>query len=422
MPGLRTGTRAMTVTQVSLNNFRNYSTVQVALNAGKTILLGENAQGKSNFLEAIEIASNARSSRATHDSDLILWGQDYMSLELSFLRQGEAETVSMRIASQPGRALLSRQVKVNGVSYGQSKALLGHLVAVSFQSQDLNLLRGGPKSRRDWIDQVILRLRPAFHDVVSSYQKVIAQRNRLLKNLCERGRLTVSDQEQLLVWDKQLARFGARIIRERLNLIAELLPVAQQHQSFLSGRKELLQADYFFKAPEPRQDQHGEPAEYGEDIPTDQSSQQPQSVNDLLQAEEAEVALMLLRLLKERRGEELARKQSLIGPHRDDIVLRLNNASAVSFASQGQQRSLVLSLKLAELERLTEALDETPVLILDDVMAELDASRQRLLLSVVGSAAQTLITTTHLSGFDSSWLEDATIYQVASGAISPVSQ
>lgn len=400
----------MQVKQVNLTNFRNYSNCSVALPPGKTVLIGENAQGKSNFLEAIEVVSQGNSSRAAHDTDMINWNENHFLIDLAFERAGCPESLSYQLTrkmpAKPGTRASERRIKVNGVTHGQIKYLLGHLVTVSFQTQDLNLLRGGPKYRRDWIDGMIVRLRPAFADVLSSYQKVVTQRNRLLKNLAERGRVSVTDQDELLAWDKQLARFAAAIIKARVRLIAELLPRAADKQSHLSGAKEVLDAAYLFRASE---------RAAGDDFESDCGSHTP--LAHLLEADGGTLTTTILSLTRERRGEEIARKQTLVGPHRDDIIFRLNNSSAVDFASQGQQRSLVLSLKLAELARLQEAADESPVLLLDDVMAELDAGRQGLLMSAVANASQTLITTTHLSGFAPEWLEDATIYSVSTGTV-----
>lgn len=416
--GIKTALNVMQIRQVTLSNFRNYRQVSVPVGSGKTILIGENAQGKSNFLEAVELVSTGRSARASQDSDLIRWGASSLSVAVAFERMGTGESVEYRIIRQTnpkaGQRLLSRQILVNGVSYGSVKSLMGNLVTVSFQVDDLNLLRGGPKYRRDWIDGVILRIRPTFLDVLSSYAKVISQRNRLLKNIFESKRVTVTDQDQLLAWDKQLARFGSQIIKERMRVLSELLPRAQENQSHLSGRRESLKADYYFKAPESKEEE----SDIGDTVVP--VAAPASSMTSLLAADENEIAHTLMRLLKERRREEIARKQSLIGPHRDDISLALNDSSAVTFASQGQQRSLVLSLKLAELERLTESCGESPVLLLDDVMAELDAGRQRLLMSAVGDNTQTIITTTHLAGFEPTWLEGATIYRVATGTIEKV--
>src|SRR5262249_2454203 len=164
-------------------------------------------------------------------------------------------SLALRHASrhkQTGRAL-EKQIKINGVVQGSAKSLLGRLVTVSFKSDDLNLLRLGPKCRRDWINEVAVRLRPAYQEMISNFQKVVVQRNRLLKSLFERHRVTVSDQDQLLAWDKQLARYGAQIIKQRLQVLSELVPLATGHQKHLSAGRELLAADYLFRMPEARE-------------------------------------------------------------------------------------------------------------------------------------------------------------------------
>jgi len=415
----------MQVKQVSLTNFRNYPRIRVGLALGKSILIGENAQGKSNFLEAIELAGAGRSARTSHDQELIRWGADHMRLEVVFERQGVDESVAI-LLQQPGTRgsrSLNKQVLVNGVSQSSVRSLLGRLVTVSFKSQDLNLLRGGPKFRREWIDSVVLRLRPAFQEILSSYQKVIGQRNRLLKHLFEKGRITVSDQDQLLAWDRQLGRFGSQIIKERLKVLTELLPAAQTHQNHLSGQREALEADYLFRAPDPQESEEnagGPEPDANEGLQS--HSSESMSAEKLCRAEEKEVAQLLVKLLKERRAEEIGRRQSIIGPHRDDINFRLNNVSAATYASQGQQRSLVLSIKLAELARITDELQEAPILLLDDVLAELDASRQALIMSAVHSDTQTIITTTHLAGFQPEWLAEATIFSVQGGSLCELKQ
>ncbi|SRR5579875_1036878 len=407
---------AIEIKLVRLRNFRNYGAAAVPVGAGKTILIGENAQGKSNFLEAIEVAGSGRSRRAAQDADLIAWGEKQMSVEVSFRRLGEDEQVFFAISRQPGASRVGgRQVKVNGVSHSSARALIGHLVTVGFASQDLNLIRGGPAYRREWMDGIILRLRPSFHDVLSSYAKVVVQRNRLLKTLYEKGRVAVADQDQLLVWDRQLARFGSQIVKARVRLLTELLPGAREFQSHLSGQKERLEADYVFRSLEGREE-----SEDGQLLVAEPTGRDCLAAESLSRYQEEEIAGLLSRMLKERRGEEIARRQTLVGPHRDDVSLRLNGVSAVTFASQGQQRSLVLALKVAELRRLTAAAGESPVLLLDDVLAELDCGRQRLLMSAFSPQAQTIITTTHLAGFEPEWLEDATIYSVARGEVEAV--
>jgi DNA replication and repair protein RecF len=223
--------------------------------------------------------------------------------------------------------------------------------------------------------------------------------------------VSVSDQDQLKVWDLQLAKFGATIIRQRLDLLAELLPKAERFQEHISGRREKLSAEYLFSARE----SEGGRSEQGEG--EGEGDEAPIPIDQLGRSDEGAIAQSILRILRQKRAEEIARKQTVVGPHRDDITFSLNGTSAVDFASQGQQRSLVLALKLAELEQVTEVLSEPPVLLLDDVLAELDLNRQGLLMSLVNDNMQTLITTTHVDGFKPEWLEGALFLQVKDGAI-----
>jgi DNA replication and repair protein RecF len=408
----------MHIHSIHLKNFRNYQEQVLELQPGKTILIGENAQGKSNLLEAIEVASLGKSSRTGNDQDLIAWQQAKMIIEVAYEKGGFAETVGVSLAKPTAGkgARLERKIHVNGVAQNSVRGLLGRLVCVSFTTEDLNLLRGGPSYRRNWIDDIICRIRPIYHEDLSAYQKVVTQRNKLLKTLFEKGKITVTDQDELLAWDKQLARFGAKIIKERLKLLQDILPIAEGFQRHLSGQKEALQADYVFQAA--KQAGASDPDD-AEDSAESAQEDQPKSVSvsTLAKAEPAEVASILLTLLKQKRSAEIGRKQTLLGPHRDDITFSLNNAQASAFASQGQQRSLVLSFKLAELTLLSQALDEPPVLLLDDVLAELDLVRQGLLMSAVKQDLQTIITTTHLSKFEPEWLAGAKVFQVNQGQI-----
>lgn len=399
----------MRVHKVTVKNFRNYQHAAVDLSAGRNILIGENAQGKTNFLEAIEIASRGKSSRAQSELDLIRQGESAMLVEVQFEARGVSETVglSLRSGNTTCTRSLEKQYHVNGLTQSTARSVKGRLVTVGFKSEDLYLLRGGPKYRRDWIDSILSTLRPTFDKAASKYQKVVTQRNRLLKTLFEKGRLTVTDQDELKVWDTQLAQLGAWIIKQRLQLLARLLPEAEKFQEHISGKRERLTATYTFTIEESEEQ--------------DESEDDGQSIaivsGAAVEASEEAIASALLRRLRQRRAEEIARKQTLAGPHRDDINFCLNATSAVDFASQGQQRSLVLSLKLAELEEVRALLDEPPVLLLDDVLAELDLLRQGLLMSLINEDMQTIITTTHLDGFQPAWLHGALILKVSDGAV-----
>lgn len=399
----------MRVKKVELTNFRNYENSAANLCATRNILLGENAQGKTNLLEAIELIATGKSSRAQTDLDLIRKGADFMRMEITFESRGAQEQVAVTIqpAAADKRRSIEKKVSINGLTQSSMRGVRGRLVVVSFKSQDLYLLRGGPKYRREWIDTILETLRPSFRELSSKCEKIITQRNRLLKAFFEKGGMSATDHDELKVWDIQLAKAGARIVRQRLELMAELLPKAERFQEHISGRKEQLTAEYMFSA---RETENSATLDEG-------PSQLTLPLHQIDRDEEIEIAKSIMRMLRDRRPEELARKQTLVGPHRDDITFALNSSNAVDFASQGQQRSLVLSLKLAELERVAEELSEPPILLLDDVLAELDLNRQGLLMSLVDDNMQTLITTTHVDGFKPEWLEGAQFIDVIEGRL-----
>lgn len=405
----------MRVKTVSLKNFRNYETARAELCPGRNIIIGDNAQGKTNFLEAIELIARGGTPRATRDSELIRRGQERMQLDIAFESRGFDETIALTIAHtgtlKGGLKSTERQVKINGLSQS-ARTMKRMLVCVCFKSHDLNLLRGGPSYRRDWLDDMLTTIKPAAADALNRYAKVVIQRNRLLKNIGERGKMTVTDQDELRVWDAQLTKLGAHIIKNRVALLNQLLPTAEDYQEHISGNRESLSASYHFKVSSERND--SSPGDNGDEEPGEGASLQ-----DLNQATEEEIAARIMRELKQRRAEEIARKQSVVGPHRDDVMFMLDSVSATSFASQGQQRSLVLSFKLAELSCVTEVLEEPPILLLDDVLAELDLKRQAQLMSLVDGSMQTIITTTDVDGFRKEWLDSAAFFNVEAGKMAP---
>lgn len=418
----------MRITKIGLENFRNYETALLEPHAFGNIILGENAQGKSNLLEAIEYAATGKAYRAAKDFELVRHGADNMCLEISFEAEGMIETISVSLKSKTGKlypnavtASLQREIKVNGVKQS-STAVLKHgrrLIVVSFKSQDMSIVRGGPAFRRDWIDVLLCNLRAAAAGRLQQYQKIVAQRNRLLKTISESGRLSPTDRDQLKTWDIQVAKAGAEIIKERLNLMTELIPLAEKHHERISGKREKLSSQYIFKNKSSRDGAYN-PAEDEEGEDCLREKMKSFNIDDLKNAETKDIAKIIYLMLKDIRSEEIARKQTLIGPHRDDISFNLDGKSALNFGSQGQQRSLVLSLKLAELESVRAALNEQPVLLLDDVLAELDLLRQEVLMEMVGSGMQTFVTTTHLSSFKPEWLADCQFFNVENGCLSAV--
>jgi DNA replication and repair protein RecF len=407
----------MQVKSIHLQDFRNYKNASIDFQAGKNIVIGDNAQGKTNLLEAVDLMAGGRSSRASEDRELVCWGARRCRLELVYAARNYDQAKlsldwSLKEPASPGSTgRCQKLIKVNGVLQESARGLLGRLVTVSFSADDMKILRGGPKFRRDWLDGIAVRLKPSFHDSTTSYARSVSQRNKLLKTLAEKGKLTVSDQDELQVWDRQLARFGTLIIKMRLAVLALLLPEAERHQSTLSGASETLTIDYDFRAQEQAGDLNSVDEEAAGEV------RAIKSMSELQSMENNELANFLLKLMKELRWLELRRRQSLVGPHRDNLIFKLNGASAVSFASQGQQRSLVLSLKLAELARVEEHIGETPVLLLDDVLSELDEKRAELLLSAVSAEMQTIMSTTHLTAINQNWLADARVLSVHAGAL-----
>jgi len=396
----------MRVSRVTVKNFRNYKDASLDLSDGRNILIGENAQGKTNLLEAIELIACGRSDRATNDRELILRGQSQALIEVSYCSAGYSETASL-ILTMGER--MSRKAKINGVSQPAGKKFAARLTTVSFKASDLNLLRGGPKFRRDWLDQLVFKLKNSHYEITARYDKVVQQRNRLLKTFFEKGRLTVSDLDELRVWDRQLAQYGSQIVKHRVHVLSLALPLAEEYQSKISGSREKLSAQYMFKQIELDSESQSEPGEFQETTI---------GISELLPMSLEEVAQIILAQLRSRRADEIARRQSLSGPHRDDISFALNDFVASTYASQGQQRSLVLALKLAELKLVSDRLEEPPLLLLDDVLAELDLGRQGMLMQMVERGMQTLITTTHLDGFRPEWLNGAKVVDVKAGQIS----
>ncbi len=416
----------MRITKIVLENFRNYETALLEPHAFGNIVLGENAQGKSNLLEAIEYAATGKAYRAAKDFELVRHSADQMKLEIGFEAEGMIESIAISLKSKTGNlypnavtASLQREIKVNGVKQSSTAALKRRLIVVSFKSQDLNIVRGGPAFRRDWIDILLCNLRASTTGRLQQYQKIVAQRNRLLKTISESGRFAPSDRDQLKTWDIQVAKAGAEIIKERLNLMTELIPLAEKHHERISGKREKLSSEYVFKSKSGR-DGSNNPDQNDEDEDSLREKMKSFDIDDLKNAETKDIAKIIYLMLKDIRGEEIARKQTLIGPHRDDISFHLDGKSAMNFGSQGQQRSLVLSLKLAELEAVRAALNEQPILLLDDVLAELDLLRQEVLMEMVGTGMQTFVTTTHLSSFKPEWLADSQFFNVENGCLSAV--
>ena len=376
----------MYLKSLHLKQFRNYHNQQVEFLAPKTILVGDNAQGKSNLLEAVELLATLRSHRALRDRDLVLDGEPLGQVEAVLERNSVPVDLTLTLRSN-GR----RTVQLNGETLRRQLDFLGVLNAVQFSSLDLELVRGSPGERRNWLDVLLTQLEPVYAYILQQYNTVLRQRNALLKQgealAAERsGDLDGRDLTQLAVWDAQLAAIGARVIRRRARGIERLAPLAQVWHRAISNQAERLEIRY---APNVA-------------IETDDPSLIQQA---------------FLEKIQRRAVAEQQQRTTLVGPHRDEIEFLINQTPARQYGSQGQQRTLVLALKLAELKLIETVIGEPPLLLLDDVLAELDLTRQNKLLETIQDHFQTLITTTHLSSFDAQWLKSSQILTVQSGQV-----
>lgn len=374
----------MYLTHISLRHFRNYGEQQIDFAAPKTILVGENAQGKSNLLEAVELLATLKSHRTSRDRDLVQQDQPAAQISASVRRDLGIADLSL-VLRQAGR----RTAILNGEKLRRQLDFLGALNAVQFSSLDLDLVRGGPGERRTWLDTLLIQLEPVYAHILSQYNQVLKQRNALIKKSFGDDDSTSNpaiDATEFALWDAQLAALGTRVIRRRARAIDRLAPIAHQWHQAISGQREDLRLHYQPNVP------------MAEDDP------------QVIQAS-------FLEKIKSRAIAEQHQRTTLVGPHRDDIEFAINDTPSRQYGSQGQQRTLVLALKLAELHLIDEVVGEPPLLLLDDVLAELDLNRQNQLLEAIQDRFQTIITTTHLGAFGSQWMASSQILTVKAGRI-----
>ncbi len=380
-----------------LQRFRNYRDQKVLFDAPKTILVGDNAQGKSNLLEAVEFLSTLKSHRVSRDRDLILETEILGQINASLERDRGLLELAVMLRSQ-GR----RTVMLNGEPLKRQLDFLSLLNVVEFSSLDLELVRGSPERRRSWLDRLLIQLEPVYAYILHQYNQILRQRNAFLKKARSQSRLSKNiehkfsiDSSELAVWDAQLAVTGSRVIRRRDRVLERLTPLAQTWHHLISGSTENLKLTY-----QPN-------VQVLSTEKTRLSALSPQEVQNAF-----------LEKISTRAIAEQQQGTSLVGPHRDDICFEINQTPARQYGSSGQQRTLVLSLKLAELQLIEDVVGEPPLLLLDDVLAELDLNRQNQLLDAIGDRFQTLITTTHLGVFDAQWLKQTQILSVKAGEVS----
>lgn len=374
----------MHIDSLHFKSFRNYGEETFHPGKGLNILVGLNAQGKSNILEAITLLATTRSYRSSREVDLIRWGEQHAALSTHVARQKDVDvTIEVFLGVSEKKV-----VRINQVKHHRIADLLGHLNAVIFSVEDMQIVRGEPSDRRRFLNIEISQASPGYCHHLVTYRKIIEQRNRLLKEIQGRPGLAGT----LESWNTQLVEHGSRLILKRWEFIQLIDQAAREIHERLTDEREELNILY----------QPSVPLETEVSLAAIQGSYQ--------------------QALRGRAQEEIARGVTVVGPHRDDLIFRINGADARVFASQGQQRTAALSVKLAETQLLTEVAGEPPVVLLDDVMSELDDRRRAQIFEFLARDCQTFITCTNLEALSPEIAERASVFTVRDGRIECASE
>ena len=358
----------MIIKSIELADYRNYEELNLTFDRGTTILYGDNAQGKTNILEAVYVAATTKSHKGSKDRDIIRFGKEDAHIRTYLEKECVETRVDMHL-----RKAGSKGIAIDGQKIKRAADLLGLCNVVFFSPEDLAIIKNGPAERRRFVDMELCQLDSIYLNDLNNYNKIVNQRNKLLKDMY----LSPGLKETLGIWDMQLVAYGSKIIERRKLFVSQLNEIIYEIHKRLSGGKEELKIKY-------------EP---------------DTSVDDF----ESKLFMNMDRDMK--------LKMTSVGPHRDDFVFQIGGMDARKFGSQGQQRTAALSLKLAEIELVKKITNDTPVLLLDDVLSELDSNRQQLLLSAMGDI-QTIITCTGLEEFVNNRFRINKVYRVTDGKVS----
>lgn len=357
----------MNIRSIELKNFRNYENLEISFDEGTNILFGDNAQGKTNILEAAYMSGTTKSHKGSRDREMIRFGEEEAHLKTVVVRGGREYQIDMHLKKNRAKGIAIDKIPIKKAS-----ELFGILNIVFFSPEDLNIIKNGPAERRRFLDSELCQLDRIYLADLTNYNKILAQRNKLLKDMIYRPSLS----DTLPVWDMQLIETGKKIIRRRKQFVDELREIVSDIHYRISGGKEEL----FFKY---------EP-----------------NIDDIFFEDELS------------RAKEKDKKlcQTSVGPHRDDLLFSIGDVDIRKYGSQGQQRTSALSLKLSEIELVRKSISDTPVLLLDDVLSELDSSRQNYLLNNI-SDTQTIITCTGLDEFVRNRFTVNRVFEVIAGHV-----
>ena len=395
----------MYLKSLRLINFRNYVRLDASYAPGIILLHGANAQGKTNFLEAINYLSTANSSHARNDRQLIHFdtAEDLMPfarLDATVERRDGLQQVALTIGLKRGR--LQKRIELNGIKK-KVQEYVGEINVVLFLPEDIDLIASGPSLRRRYLNTIISQIDKTYYRTLLEYDDVLSQRNAQLKMLAERGIRTHLD-DHMAFWDDKLIEAGAYIILRRQQTVARLDEMASRIHSELTGYNEFLRFAY-----QPRLDL-GYYAAHQLSFDLSSNLIREGSVLTL-----QEVERRFRNALQKARQEELARGVTVVGPHRDDVRFLVNDVDMTLYGSRGQQRTSALTLRLSEMALIQEKRNEAPLLLLDDVMSELDQNRRLYMLNLLSRYPQVFITTTDLGPFPKEFLASTRIIRVEQG-------
>lgn len=360
----------MYIKSLVLNNFRNYEKLNIELNKGINIFNGDNAQGKTNVIESIYYCSIGKSHRTNKDKELVNWDKDEAYIRLYVCRDRIDKKVEIKIFKEGKKG-----INVNSIKLKKISELFGVFNAVIFSPEDLKIVKDSPSYRRKFLDIELSKLKSKYYYELSQYHKVLEERNALLRSRDKKS------LDMLEIYDMQLSKYGSYIIEHRLKYIEKLNVIGNVIHNDITSNKENIEFKYIT------------------------------NINDKENIENE-----LFESFNKNRKKDIERCMTSIGPHRDDFYISINGIDTRSYGSQGQQRTAVLTMKFASLNILKEYTGETPVLLLDDVLSELDISRQKYILNSI-SHIQTIITCTGMGDISNNLVDDYKIFNVNDGKI-----
>ena len=355
----------MNITNIKLQNYRNYNDIEIELENGLNLFVGNNAQGKTNLLESIYVSSHGKSYRTSKDLELIKFGEDFLSIDIKMDKADREENIKIKINNNKEKI-----IEINNLKIKKLSDLIGYIKVITFKPEDLLLIKEGPNNRRKFLDSEISQIDNYYMQNLQKYNRALLQKNNYLKNTRD------INIEELSIWNSQLATYGAEIIKIRRNYINEINELINPIHSNITSEKENIKMIY------------------EENVSEDN----------------------ILNKLESNINQDIKYRSSQVGPHRDDFSFTINDVDVKKFGSQGQQRTSILSLLFSQIELIKNRTGETPILLLDDVLSELDEKRQMKMIEYI-NRMQTILTCTEIKDEIKNKLDIKKIYYINEGKI-----